>query len=455
MKSTVRWLFVGFALISMAGCGKNEEAPAFKGPVTVEQAATVLDLSTFPLVEGSKPNWPRGVASLSYEGPGDVKSAFEFQRKQLLSRGWKELPNSSVTQQSASAMFSQKGFLVSVSVFPRNPGTMSIFIQNHGNVAPGKLPRPSRTKPVYVGDASAMYVTDAGVAETKEACRNLLLADGWATYGTAGDTVDYKQNAVRVSATISSAPAQGGKTMITYSSVLMSADLPAPPEVEDLRYSEQTRELSFETNVDQKAIVDFYKKALAPAKWAPTLEHTVTIDDKEEMIFRNPAKDMLTLAMPKARDGKQSVSLQHQSAAEIAELERQIKAHEPEIKAKIAKEREEENTRWQAEHGASRTGATLPKFAITLPDGVTSLEMKNDEIKFSVGNGKAKAVVEAFRKQFHDTGWKEDAAALDAVAGAVSFSKQKQSLTINYTDAGVMPAEVILSAMGVELEASK
>ena len=105
--------------------------------MTVEQAATVLDLSTFPLVEGSKPNWPRGVASLSYQGPGDVKSAFEFQRKKFDSLGWKELPNSSITQQSASGMFSKKGFLVSVSVFPRTPGTMSIFIQNLGNVAPG------------------------------------------------------------------------------------------------------------------------------------------------------------------------------------------------------------------------------------------------------------------------------------------------------------------------------
>jgi len=239
--------------------------------------------------------------------------------------------------------------------------------------------------------------------------------------------------------------------MISYSSMLMSADLPAPSDAEDLHYSEQTRELSFETGADQNTVVEYYKRALGGHGWQPTLEHTVTIDDKEEMIFRNPAKDMLTLAMPKARNGKQSVSLQHQSAAEIAELERQIKEHEPEIKAKIAKERAAEDARWQAEHAPK----VLPKFAIALPDGVNSLEMKNDEIKFKVGNGKAKAVVATFRKQFHDAGWKEDAAALDAMAGAVSFSKEKQSLTINYTDTGVMPAEVTLSAMGVELEASK
>jgi hypothetical protein len=339
-------LIVGLALsVGLSGCGKNEEAPAFKGPVTVEQAASVLDLSTFPLIDGAKPPWPRGVASLSYEAPGDVKSVFEFQRKKLAEQGWKELPNSSRTEQAASAMFARKGFVVSVSVFPHEAKTMSIFIQNHGNIQPSKLPRPAGVKPVFVGDASAMYVTDAAVATTADACRKLLLGDSWIAYGSAGDSNYYKQNAIRIEVTVSSAPAQGGKTMISYSSELMSADLPAPPDATESRYSEQTRELSFDTAADQKAVIDFYKETLAKAGWQPTLEHTVTIDDKEEMIFRNPAKDMLTLAMPPARGGKQSVSLQHQSAAEIAELDREMKEHLPEIKAKLKKQQEEEQGR--------------------------------------------------------------------------------------------------------------
>ena len=76
MKAFRRFFFVGCALLWNIGCERKEEAPAFKGSVTVEQATTVLDLSTFPLIEGAKLVWPRGVASLSYEGPGDVTSAF-------------------------------------------------------------------------------------------------------------------------------------------------------------------------------------------------------------------------------------------------------------------------------------------------------------------------------------------------------------------------------------------
>ena len=97
-------------------------ADVIKTPATVEQAAKILDLSTFPLMDGAKPTESRQVANLSYVATGDAKTAFEFNRKALLSQGWKELPNSSVTDQSASAMFSRDGFVVSVSVIPYGDG---------------------------------------------------------------------------------------------------------------------------------------------------------------------------------------------------------------------------------------------------------------------------------------------------------------------------------------------
>ena len=446
--AVLRCSLLAAATVWISGCGKSEDEAAFKGPVTAEQAASVLDLSAFPLVNGAKPPWPRGIASLSYEASGDVKTLFEFQRKKLLELGWKELPNSSVTEQAASAMFSKKGFVVSVSVYPRDANTMSIFVQNHGNVRPGKLPLPPKVKTVYDGGASAMYVTDAGVAETADACRKLLIADGWVPYGGAGDSAYYKQNAVRIEATVSSAPAQGGKTMISYSSELMSADLPAPPGATEMSYTEQNRELNFETTADKQGVVDFYKKTLGKTGWQPTLDHMVQVGDNDEMIFRNPGKDMLTLAMPPRPNGKMPVSLQHQSAAEIAELDRRFKEHAPEIRAKLKAQRDEEEAR-SAEENKPKV---LPKFAVSLPSGINGLEQTKDEIKFSIGNGKAKSVVETWRKEFRDAGWKEDAAAINAMAAAVSFSKGTQSLTVNYTDTGMMPAEVRLSAIGVELE---
>ncbi|PYV65622.1 MAG: hypothetical protein DMG97_31800 [Acidobacteria bacterium] len=407
-------VLVACALVCLFGCGSKKgsaeettSADAIKTPATVEQAARLLDLSTFPLMDGAKPLESPQVANLFYLATGDVKTAFEFNRKALVGQGWKELPNSSVTEQSASAMFSHNGFVVSLSVSPHGePGSVFVMLQNMGNVKPGQLPVPPGAKPVYVGDPTAMYSTEAALPATTDACRNLFLGQGWVPYGNAGDSVMFKQNAILVTATVSSAPAQGGKTMIQYSTQLISADIPAPPNVEDLRYADQPPELTFETAENQDAIVDFYRKNLATAGWKSTMDKMVAVDDKPTMIFRNPAKDMLTLSLWGERNGKLPVSVRFQSAAEIAELDRRIKEEAPRLRAaaeaKAAKEAAELTERNK-----------VPKVAVTLPADAKDVKQTKDEIKFTVGKGKAKAAVEFFRKQFRDAGWKEIAEILD------------------------------------------
>jgi len=168
------------------------------------------------------------------------------------------------------------------------------------------------------------------------------------------------------------------------------------------------------------------------------------------MIFRNPAQDMITLSVPyDYGSGKLGVLVRFQSAAEIAELDRKIKEEAPKIRAALqAKEAKE------AAEFAERS--KVPKVAITLPADAKDVQQAKDEIKFTVGHGKAKAAVEALRTQFRNAGWKEDVAALDGMAGAISFSKEGgQSVTINYTDTGIMPTEVTVSVMRAELEAAK
>jgi hypothetical protein len=428
----------------------TSSADAVKTPATVEQAARVLDLSTFPLMDGAKSAESRHVANLSYVAPGDAKTALEFHRKAFSAQGWKELPNSSVSDQSASAMFSRDGFVVSLSVIPYESTGVSVRLQNLGNVKPGKLPIPPNAKPVYQGDSTAMYSADAAVSATADAIRNLFVAQGWVPYGKAGDSDFFKQNAIVATSTVSFAPAQGGKTMIQYSNQLVSADIPAPPNVEDLRYVDEPPELTFAT-ANQDAIVDFYRKTLAAAGWKSTMDKMVDVDEKPTMIFRNPAKDMLTLATTGVLSGKLLVSVRFQSAAEIAELDRRIKEEAPKLRAaaeaKAAKEAKE------AAELAERN--KVPKVAVTLPADAKDVKQTKDEIKFTVGKGKAKAAVESLRTQFRDAGWKEDVASMAAMAGTLSFSKDDQHVTITYSDTGFMPTEVSLSAMRAELEAAK
>ena len=454
-RNSIEKLLVVWALVCLFGCGaKNpagddtSAADAIKTPATVEEAAKVLDLSTFPLPEGAKPLESPQVANLFYSATGDVKTAFEFNRKTLLAQGWKELPNSAVTDQYASAMFSRNGFVVYVSVTPNGDSTQQVRLLNQGNVKPGKLPVLPGTKPVYVGDSTAMYVTEAAVPATADACRNAFVAQGWVPYGNAGDSAMFKKNAILVTATVSSAPAQGGKTMIQYSGQLISSDIPAPQGVEDLRYVDEPPELTFATT-NQDAVVDFYRKTLATAGWKSTLDHMVDVDEKPTMIFRNPGKDMLTLSVPyNYGGGKLGVSVRFQSAAEIAELDRKIKEEMPKIRAAL-KAKEEKEAAELAERNK------VPKIAVTLPADAKDVKQTKDEIKFTVGKGKAKAAVEGLRTQFREAGWKENVASLERMAGTLLLSKEYQSVTITYSDTGFMPSEVSVSAMRAELEAAK
>ena len=442
------------ALLGLLGCGPKKgsaensgaDESASKTPATVQEAAQVLDLSAIPLMEGAQAPGSRQVANLSYLASSDVKAAFEFHRKALLAQGWKELPNSSVTEQSANASFARSGFGLYLSVMPNGPaGNVAVMLQNGGNIKPGRLPVPPDAKPVYVGDSTAMYSTEAAAPATADAVRKLFLAQGWVPYGSAGDSADYKQNAILVTATVSVAPAQGGKTSIQYSGQLISADIPAPPDVEDLRYGDQPPELTFETAASQDAVVDFYRKNLAAAGWQSTLDHTVAVDDKPTMIFRSPAKDMLTLSFYGGRAGKLGTSVRFQNAAEIAERDRKIKEQAPALRAAAKAKEEKEAARLAA-------AQVVPKVPVTLPTDATEVKQTKDSIKFTLPKGKGKAAVENLRTQFRDAGWKEDVSSVTGMSGALHLSKEGQSLTITYSDTGFLPTEISLSAMRAELE---
>src|SRR5882724_11813387 len=99
-RAVMRKVFAACVLCFFFGCGSKNQvaddttsADAIKTPATVEQAAKVLDLSKFPLMDGAKPLETPQVANLFYLATGDVKTAFEFNRKALVAQGWKELPN--------------------------------------------------------------------------------------------------------------------------------------------------------------------------------------------------------------------------------------------------------------------------------------------------------------------------------------------------------------------------
>ncbi len=346
------------------------------------------------------------MANLNYKVRSDAKTAFEYHRKKLIGDRWKEQPNSYVTDQSASGTFTRNTFNISVTVYPDSkPGLASVMIHQHGNVNLSKLPRPADTKPVYEGPITAMYVTDAPVEATAENCKKLLMAAGWEPHGSAGDSSYFKQNAVRISVSVSAAPAQDGKTSISFLSELMSVDLPAPPDAIDLRYVDSQRKLTFDTTAEMKAVAEYYKGALAKTGFKPNQQDLIVNDKKSMMVFRDATGGIVFLDINKERDGKKGVELAYTTMEEMDEAGKRIKA-------KIARDKD--------------------------------MQKAEEE--------KAKAWAEAWKKRMLADGWKAGAASLDSMAGMITLAKDAQDLNLTYTDTGFTPAEIDLTAIGVDLE---
>jgi hypothetical protein len=410
-------------------------------PATVAEAAAAIDLSTFPLMPGVKDAGKRVVASLAYEAAGDLKTAFEFQRRSLLDRKWQELSEPQIYDQSASGQFGRDGYHVSVSVFPRGEaGQVSVRLQNHSNVSLSKLPVPPGAKSQYAFPGVASFVTEAAVDDTADAVRKLLLDQGWQPYGSAGDVMTFKQNAVKLSARVLAPPAQPGKTVIDYSAVQMSADLPAPADAEHVQYSDHLKQLNLHALGTPDDVAAYYQAALAPAGWQSTTEKPVKDGVESFMIFRNPQKELLNLDMWDLRSEKKTrVTLNHQSAAEVEELDRQAKQLAEEQKKKLEAERNKPK----------------PKAAVTLPAGVQAIQAGKEEIEFQLASGKGKAAVDAIVQPLVAAGWKLDDPVGDGMAGQLSLQKDGQSIKILYVDPGFIPAQITISGWGVELEQSK
>lgn len=293
-------------------------------PATVAQAAKVFDGSLVPLLPEAKPNPARTTAALNYRAPAKVTDAFEFHQKQLLAAKWKEQPQSYVTDQTASATFSREGFTLSLMVSPTGEkGEVSVSIINLGNVNLAKLPTPAGTKALFVGPANAMYLAETPVAETRAAVAKLLSQQGWTQYGDAEPMAFFKKNAIKLTAMISEAPAQGNKTSLMFSTEQMSADLPAPSEFTRLQYSEPTTTLAVDSPQSLEDLVAFYRDALAPAGWKQTTDKPIQETFTQFLIYRNPAGDMLTMESRKIEEGTR-FTLRYQTAAQLAELEQRL-----------------------------------------------------------------------------------------------------------------------------------
>ncbi len=481
---------------------------------TVEEAAKVVDLSTLPLPEGANASFGRHLGGLTYETVGDFKTAFQFQQKQLTKLGWKELPGATSTAEYQSSNFQKSGFTVSVTSYPNGdpskPKLSMVTMTNLGNVRLSKLPVVKGAKSVFASDVAASYSSTIKTAEAVEATRKLLTDAGWEPYGSNGNPPDsevmmFKRNAVRLVAFVGVSPAQKGQVMISYSAMLLSADVPALPNAKEIEFDDAQKKLNFKTTESFDNVAKSYKQRLAKDGWTPETDELYRSkfgDDRSfgELRFKNKAKDSLLLQLTE-EDGATKVRLSLRTVADLAALEKNLQ----EANAKYAAEEKAQKEAAEAEakvaakkpsakkpaadsedgfpdvdaliksavgdalKDAGLDGKKPPKGAakanaadkdavsVPIPEGAKKVTQTSGnvlQVKWPANKGKASA--EALRDQLLAAGWEaEDDAKIEKSSGNVTFTKDGKTLTMSFVDTGLADVNMMLIGIGVKLSEGK
>jgi hypothetical protein len=407
-------------------------------------------------------------------------AAFQAQQAQFLKLGWKELPGTMTEAAFGSGMFHKSNFTVSVTTSeagrPDKAGVSQVYITNFGNVHPGKLPIVKNAKSLFASEATAMYVTELPPAEAVDATRKLLLEAGWEPYGqhgigTENAMLTFKRNAIQVQASIGVAPAQGNKTSITYSALLLSADIPAPATAAELQYTDMQKTLRF-TSADSYAdVARYYRDTLTKRGWKATTEELVTSNDRFKrptgmLIFRNSAKDYLSLDLTINPEKQTQAVVKHLTADEFARLEERARAEEQKrLAEKEKKPKEPTATTPQIpdadaviKQALEDAGGKKGKVALPiLGELIKKVNQTSDNVlQIKLPAGKGKPAADFIRKQLVAGGWKlDDDQDLDESAGNFTFKKGTSHVTMTFVDTGVTDVTMMLIGIGTKIEATK
>lgn len=312
---------------------------------------------------------------------------------------------------------------------PAVPGQVPASAMSAAGVDLAKLPVPKGAKPFFASPDVAMIQTEAAADATAKEVAAMLSGEGWTPYGSVPGSQYFTKNLVKLNATVTAGA--DGKTMISYSTEKIAVDLPAPTDALDLRYDDSTKRLMFDTKSDEAGVEKFYRELLGKSEWKATTDKPFKVDFKNELIFRNPAKDMLTLQMSEF-EGNRRVTLQHMTAAEVA-------AQEARIKAALAQKKLDSEK-------------PLPKLKLAVPSDAADAKKEKNQLSFKVPTGKAKGIVDGWRKTLTGDGWKEEVSAYSAEAGSIAFRKDKQYVQVSHIDPGFIPGEITVAATETELE---
>src|SRR5262249_13218785 len=124
------------------------KGPAFEGgsttPVSAQEAARVIDLPTFPRLQGAQVQSQR-LGDVTYTAPGTLQQGADFCVKNLTDAGWQELAGERRASKEGgreylSYVFVKQGHILSATIWAADNG-VGVYLRNTGNFDTRTLPR--------------------------------------------------------------------------------------------------------------------------------------------------------------------------------------------------------------------------------------------------------------------------------------------------------------------------
>jgi hypothetical protein len=214
-------------------------------------------------------------------------------------------------------------------------------------------------------------------------------------------------------------PAQGNKTVFSYSTELLSAELPAPRWAEETTYDDATLTLRFESIIDRASSARSFYQFLQGLGWESTTRGPVEKVHAHSLSFFHKRRGKLTVEITEGDKGSRTV-MSLQTPAELRVLD-----------------------------GLPQT----PVVRVKVPAEAKNVRADEGEVYFEVAPNNGYAAAGAIETSLRGAGWTQDPEIIEREGHIKHLMKDDGSIRIVYLDPRVInPASVSVSASGVKLE---
>jgi hypothetical protein len=407
---------------------------------TVADAKQVLDLEVFPALDPVGPV-EATIALQSYRAKGDAEKIARKVDAALVKHGLTQVDGAMFTPAYCSATYGKERFHFVLTVLPGEPGIAKVSLANLGNVDFRDLPIAKLGKEVFVQPASAIFQSQTGIAETQQACRDLLAKDGWEWFGDTAASFYMRKNAVRLQVACSESPREKGQTMIQVSAEQMSSALPIVSGLVRINYTEITGRLDGDSKLAPADLATRLRQALELAGWTATTQEPLKIKFKQHFVFRNPADEMVDLAFYPF-DALSRFEMKYLTAKQVAAENERADSLAETAKARM------ESDKNRANHPI-----VIPIESI---EGATLKDSRPQVLEFAVPAGQARAVVAKWIAKSKAGGWSVETMIDSIETGKHALALGDKKVDITFIDPGFIPAEVtIRTTSGHKLEVSQ